>query len=115
MFFGLENICAFLSVLVFKMSNKSTRVSAGARNQNSSSEDEGGSYNGGKRRRKPKVHIKEQKFVIHPNNLRATRSELCEAQRSPSSSTTIPLGDSKSEREIRACLTENLPQLKGKR
>ena len=90
---------------------------AGAtRNQHrSSSEDEGGGCSVGKRKRSPtrwKKHIKQQKFVIHPSNLRATLSELSVARKS---ATTIPLDDGKSETEIRASLVEKLPQLMGER
>ncbi|KAJ7327395.1 hypothetical protein OS493_027085 [Desmophyllum pertusum] len=53
--------------------------------------------------------------LFHPNDLRATRSELCTAQRSASGCTTIPLHDGISEREIRESLEERLPKLKGKR
>ena len=64
-------------------------------------------------RRTKKKHIKDQKFVIHPNDLGATQSELCTARKG--NSTTIALDDSKTEREIREQLVEKLPQLVGKR
>ena len=85
--------------------------------QSTGSEDEGRGVELGKRKRKPrnKKHIQEKRFVIHPDSLRATRSELYQAQRDITGCTTIPIDDSKSEREIRAILVEKLPKLQGKR
>ena len=98
------------SDLVFKMNNESTsHSSAEAWSQNSSSEDR----KGGDKVWERKKFIKEQRFVIHPNNLCATLSELHEARKR--NSTTIPLDDNKREIEIRTCLVEKLPQLKEKR
>lgn len=85
--------------------------------QSTGSEDEGREVELGKRKRKPrnKKHIQEKRFVIHPGNLCTTRSELCQAQRDINGCTTIPIHDSKSEREIRETLVEKLPKLRGKR
>ena len=82
------------------------------------SEDEERGVELGKRKRKPRIkkHIQEKRFVIHPDNLcGTTRSELCQAQRDINSCTTIPIDDSKSEKEIRDILVAKLPKLEGKR
>jgi len=85
--------------------------------QSTGSEDEGRKVELGKRKRKPrnKKRILEKRFVIHPDNLRTTRSELCQAQRDTNGCTTIPIDGTKSEREIREILVEKLPKLHGKR
>jgi len=87
------------------------------RYQSTGSEDEGREVELGKRKRKPrnKKHIQEQRFVIHPDSLYATRSELYQAQTDITCCTTIPIDDSKSEREIREILVAKLPKLHGKR
>lgn len=76
-------------------------------------EDAAGSKNVGKRKRRApkKKHIKEQKFVILPDDLCATLSELHMTRKHQS--TTIALDDCKSEGEIRVTLLEKLPQLRG--
>lgn len=80
----------------------------------SSSDDERGDrYEAGKRKQKTKKkHIQGRKFVIHPNDLGATESQLSNARKG--NTTTILLDDSKTEREIREELVEKLPQLVGK-
>jgi len=86
--------------------------------QSTGSEDEGRGVELGKRKRKPrnKKHIQEKRFVIHPDNLcGTTRSELYQAQTNVNGCTTIPIDDSKSEREMRDILVAKLPKLEGKR
>lgn len=85
--------------------------------QSTGSEDEGCGLELGKRKRKPrnKKHIQEKRFVIHPDSLCATRSELYQAQTNINGCTTIPIENSKSEREIREYLVAKLPKLEGKR
>jgi len=89
-----------------------------ARYQSTGSEDEGRGVELGKRKRKPrnKKHIQEKRFVIHPDSLRGTtRSELYQAQTNIDGCTTIPIDDTKPEREIRDILVAKLPKLEGKR
>ena len=88
-----------------------------ASNQSSGSGDEAGGLELGKRKRssRTKKHIWEQRFVIHPDDLRATLSQLSLAQRSTTDCTTIPIYDGKSEREVRESLVEKLPKLEGQR
>ena len=90
----------------------------GQRAASTGSEDEGRVVEMGKRKRKKqkKKHIQEKRFVIHPENLcGTTRSELYQAQTNINGCTTIPIDDSKSEREIRDILVAKLPKLEGKR
>lgn len=90
----------------------------GQRAASTGSEDEGRVVEMGKRKRKPRIkkHIQEKRFVIHPENLcGTTRSELYQAQTNINGCTTIPIDDSKSEREIRDILVAKLPKLEGKR
>ena len=96
-------------------------MSSGGRGQRAASTgsvDEGRGVELGKRKRKPRIkkHIQEKRFVIHPDNLcGTTRSELYQAQTNINGCTTIPIDDSKSEREIRDILVAKLPKLEGKR
>ena len=103
-----------LSVPSSTMHKGSTEGIKGGGDFSSSDDERGGRYKDEKRKRRTKKkHIPGRKFVIHHNNLGATRSELCTAHKG--NSTTIPLDDSKTEREIRVELVEKLPQLVGKR
>lgn len=96
------------------MHKGSTEGIKGGGDFSSSDDERGGRYKDEKRKRRTKKkHIPGRKFVIHHNNLGATRSELCTAHKG--NSTTIPLDDSKTERDIREELVEKLPQLVGKR
>lgn len=96
------------------MHKGSTEGIKGGGDFSSSDDERGGRYKDEKRkRRNKKKHIPGRKFVIHHNDLGATRSELCTAHKG--NSTTIALDDSKTEREIRVELVEKLPQLVGKR
>ena len=90
----------------------SRRLEGVAGNQSSSSGDEGGGCNARKRKRKPikKKNIKEQKYVLHHDDLYANTIEL---HNTPRSCTVIPLDDSMSEGEIRAVLVERLRGLTG--
>lgn len=93
-----------------KMKNQSTESVAS--NQSPILEDAEDSKNVRKRKQRApkKKHIKDQKFVIHPDDLCATFSQLCTARKH---STTIALDDCKSEGDIRVTLMEKLPQLNG--
>jgi len=99
------------------MNNKSLEGATGS--QSSSSDYEGDGCNAGKRKRGPakKKRIKEQKFVIHCDNLNATLSELHTARRRSTirRSTAIPLHNDMSEEHVRSALEDRLPQLKGLR
>lgn len=94
----------------------SKKLGGQACNQSSGSQDEGRGLELGKRKRssRTKKHIWEQRFVIHPDDLCATLSELNKAQRSASDCTAIFIYDGKTEREVRESLVEKLPKLEGK-
>ena len=98
----------------------SKKLGGPASNQSSGSGDEGGGFKRrelGKTKLSPrrKKRIWEQRFVIHPDDLRATLSELSQVTKSTSDCTTIQMNDDTSEREIRESVVENLPKLEGKR
>lgn len=91
----------------------SRRLEGVAGNQSSSSGDEGGGCNVRKRKRKPptkKKPIKNQKYVLHHDDLYANTIEL---HNTPRIFTVIPLDDSMSEEEIRAVLVERFRDLTG--
>lgn len=103
-----------LSVPSSAMHKRSTEGIKDRSDFSSTDDERGGRYKAGKRKRRTKKKlIQSRKFVIHPNDLGATKSELCTARKG--NSTTIALDDSKTERDIREELVEKLPQLLGKR